>query len=130
MKKTFFVLLLALAYVQCALAAIDMQAHVASDEGKAAYTNYVTKQSSYYTNSYTYANLMTQTGTTLFGSLNTLMGNTNNIAGSGFSYAALKNQYINVDRDLNDATKIISYYNGQQLKGTWDGGVTWNREHT
>ncbi len=123
-------LLLALAYVQCALAAIDMQAHVASDEGKAAYTTYVTKQSSYYTNSYTYANLMTQTGTTLFGSLNTLMGNTNNIAGSSFSYAALRNQYINVDRDLNDATKIISYYNGQQLSGTWDSGATWNREHT
>lgn len=130
MKKTFFVLLLALAYVQCALAAIDMQAHVASDEGKAAYTTYVTKQSNYYTSIYTYANLMAQTGTTLFGSLNTLMGNTNNIAGSGFSYGALRDQYINVDRDLNDATKIISYYNGQQLSGTWDSGTTWNREHT
>lgn len=123
-------LLLALAYVQCALAAIDMQAHVASDEGKAAYTTYVTKQSSYYTNSYTYANLMTQTGTTLFGSLNTLMGNTNNIAQSSFSYGALRYEYVNVDRDLNDATKIISYYNGQQLSGTWDSGATWNREHT
>ena len=130
MKKTLFTLLLALVYVQCALAAIDMQAHVASDEGKAAYTTYVTKQNTYYTSSYTYATLMAQTGTTLFGSLNTLMGNTNNIAQSSFSYGALRYQYVNVDRDLNNATKIISYYNGQQLSSTWDGGVTWNREHT
>ena len=109
MKKTFFVLLLALAYVQCALAAIDMQAHVASDDGKTAYTTYVTKQTSYYTGSYTYATLMSQTGTTLFGSLNTLMGNTNKIA-SGYSYNRLRDEYVNVDRDLNDATKIISFF--------------------
>lgn len=129
MKKTLFTLLLAFIYAQLVLAAIDMQAHVASDDGKAAYTSYIAKQSSYYTSSYSYATLMSQTGTTLFGSLNTLMGNTNNIAQSGFSYANLRSQYINVDRDLNDATKIIGYYNGEQITGAWDG-TTYNREHT
>ena len=130
MKKTLFTFLLALLYTQFALAAIDMQAHVASDDGKTAYTSYISKQTSYYTGSYTYATLMSQTGTTLFGSLNTLMGNTNNIANSGFNYGALRNEYVNVDRDLNNSAKIISFYNGQQLSSTWDSGATWNREHT
>jgi endonuclease I len=66
----------------------------------------------------------------LFGVLNTLMGGTNKILNSGYDYGALRYAYKDVDKDLNDAKKIISYYNGQQLNGTWDGGVTWNREHT
>ena len=40
------------------IAAIDMQAHVGSDEGKAAYKTYTDKQTDYYTGTYTYASLI------------------------------------------------------------------------
>ena len=135
MKNTYLAFKLAfisfLLITQVTFAAgIDMQSHVASDAGKAAYTTYVTKQTAYYKTGYTYAELMSKTGSTLFGSLNQLMGETNKIAGSRYDYGELRDMYIWVDKDLNDAKKIISYYNGQQLNGTWDGGVTWNREHT
>lgn len=111
-------------------AAIDMQAHVASDEGKAAYTTYVSKQSAYYTGNYTFANMITQTGNTLFGTINTLMGNTCLNGNNGYSYDALRTEYVNVDRDLNNSSKIIGYYDGSSFSGTWDSGKTWNREHT
>ena len=135
MKNTYLAFKLAfisfLLITQVTFAAgIDMQSHVASDAGKAAYTTYVTKQTAYYKTGYTYAELMSKTGSTLFGALNQLMGETNKIAASRYSYSNLRDMYIYVDKDLNDAKKIISYYNGQQLNGTWDGGVTWNREHT
>ncbi len=135
MKNTYLAFKLALVsfllITQITFAAgIDMQSHVASDAGKAAYTTYVTKQTAYYKTGYTYTELMSKTGSTLFGALNQLMGETNKIAASRYSYGNLRDMYIWVDKDLNDAKKIISYYNGQQLNGTWDGGVTWNREHT
>lgn len=107
-----------------------MQAHVASDEAKAAYTTYQAKQSAYYTGNYTYANMITQTGNTLFGTINTLMGNTCLNGNSGYSYNALRSEYVNVDKDLNNSGYIIGYYNGQSINGTWDSGATWNREHT
>jgi len=111
-------------------AAIDMQSHVASDAGKAAYTTYVTKQAAYYKTGYTYTELMAKTGTTLFGSLNELMGNTNKIAESRYSYGNLRSQYVYVDKDLNNAANFISYYNGASMDATWDSGSSWNREHT
>ena len=106
---------------------IDMQSHVASDAGNAAYTTYVTKQAAYYKTGYTYAELMSQTGSTLFGTLNQLMGETNKIAASRYSYGNLRDMYIWVDKDLNNASNIISYYNGSSMSGKWDFGVTWNR---
>ncbi len=109
-------------------AGIDMQAHIDSDEGQAAYTDYKAKQNAYYTGSYSYATLAGQTGETLFGSLNTLMGNTSKIGGNSFSYNTLRDSYINVDRDLNADGKIIGYYDGTQMNGTWGNG--YNREHT
>ena len=110
-------------------AQIDMQAHVASDEGKAAYTDYIAEQNAYYTGNYSYANLIALTNDNLFGALNTLMGNTC-LLKSGYSYDKLRDQYVNVDRDLNTQDNIISYYDGSSFEGTWDGGATWNREHT
>ena len=107
-----------------------MQAHVASDEGKAAYTSYQSKQSAYYTGSYSYATMMSQTGSTLFCTINALMGSTCLNGGSGYSYNNLRSQYINVDRDLNNSSNIIGYYDGSSFSGTWDSGTTWNREHT
>ena len=113
----------------CAYADIDMQAHVASDEGKAAYTTYRSKQSAYYTGDYSFSAMIAQTGNTLFGTINTLMGNTCN-NGSGFSYDKLKNNFIKVDKDLNNSSNIIGYYDGRSMNGEWDSGTTWNREHT
>ncbi|MBQ0153641.1 MAG: M6 family metalloprotease domain-containing protein [Bacteroidales bacterium] len=107
---------------------IDMQAHVASPEGRSAYTDYVAKQSAYYTGDAAYATMMTQSGSGLFGTLNTKMGQTMNTTGK--SYNALRDAYVNVDRDLNRAGDIIGYYNGSSFNGTWDQGTTWNREHT
>lgn len=108
-------------------AGIDMQAHVASQEGRSAYSNYVTRQSSYYTGSYTYSTMMSQSGSTLFGTLNTLMGTKKQ---SGGTYNDLRDEYVNVDRDLNTPGNIIGFYDGRSMNGTWDSGTTWNREHT
>ena len=118
-----------LSCLQLALfAQIDMQAHVASDEGKKAYTAYTTKQSAYYTGNYTYANLIALTNDALFERINTLMGNTNNITDSKFSYGALRYAYVGVDYDLNNKDNIICYYDGCSISATWDGS-SYNREH-
>ena len=109
-------------------AAVDMQAHVVSDEGLAAYTAYNSKQAAYYTGNYAYNVLVTKSGNELFGVLNSLMGNTSDIGSSRFSYNSLRDEYVNVDRDLNTAGKILGYYDGYVLSGTWGSG--WNREHT
>ena len=112
------------------IAQIDMQAHVASNEGKDAYDEHIEKQRAYYTGNYTYANLITLTNDALFGRINTLMGNTC-LLKSGYSYEKLKDAYKTVDRDLNTSGYIIGYYNGASIHGDWvSGGTTWNREHT
>ena len=111
------------------IAAIDMQAHVASDEAKQAYTDYLAEQNAYYTGAYAYDSLVVLTGDTLFGRINTLMGNTCRIA-SGFDYDKLRNNSVKVDRDLNNEGDIIGYDNGVNFTGGWDAGATWNREHT
>ena len=113
------------------IAAIDMQAHVGSDEGKKAYTDYIAEQDAYYTGNYTYANLISLTNDALFGRINTLMETTGkHKKGSGYGYDDLRDEYVNVDRDLNNPEKIILYYNGATHTGVWDAGKTWNREHT
>ena len=112
------------------LLAIDMQAHMASDEGQAAYSTYLSKQAAYYTAAYAPDALRAAEGSDLFGLLNTLMGNTSRIAQSSYSYNSLRNAYVGVDRDLNTAGNIIGYYDGKSMDGTWDSGTTYNREHT
>ena len=111
------------------IAAIDMQAHVGSDEGKAAYTDYQDKQTAYYTGSYAYATLITLTNDALFNSLNTLMGNTAFTTGRSFSYSNLSTNYGPVDTDLNNKSNIILFYNGASVSSTWDNGTTFNKEH-
>ncbi len=111
------------------IAQIDMQAHVGSDEGKDAYTTHTTRQTAYYTGTYAYTTLISLTNDALFGRLNTLMGSTCKLS-SGYSYDKLRDNYKTVDRDLNKDGYIISYYDGSSFEGTWDGGDTWNREHT
>lgn len=128
--KKIYLLLLAATLAICTYAQIDMQAHVMSDEGLSAYSKYKTKQNSYYTNDYSYANISATTGDELFGLLNTLMGNTCLLGGSSFTYNSLRNRYKDVDKDLNLSVNIIGYYDGRSMNGTWDSGTTWNREHT
>lgn len=129
MKKTTLFLGFILSY-SIAYAGIDMQAHVASDEGLQAYTDYHTKQDNYYKDECSPANLMATTGDELFGLLNTLMGETSKIGSSSYSYNSLRQNYVKVDKDLNNASNIIGYYDGSTMNGTWDSGHTWNREHT
>ena len=128
-KTTLFVLFLL--FVSIGInAQIDMQAHVASDEGQEAYNAYQGRQVNYYNGNFSYSNLIMLQGNDLFGSLNTLMGNTCLVGGSSFSYNSLRNEYVNVDRDLNKKGNIIGYYDGSSMNGTWDSGATYNREHT
>ena len=109
-------------------ASIDMQAHVASDEGKEAYTDYISEQNAYYTGNYAYDQLITLSGDALFGRINQLMGNTCKLNVWGLDYGDLRYAYVDVDRDLNRSGYIIGYYDGKQLDGDWGSG--WNREHT
>ena len=111
------------------IAAIDMQAHVGSDEGKKAYTTYTTKQTNYYTGTYTYASLIALKNDELFGRINTLMGNTAFTTGKSFSYGNLSTNYGPVDTDLNNKDNIILFYNGASVSSTWDSGNTFNKEH-
>lgn len=122
-----FILIIALLPLRL-FAAIDMQAHVASDEGKEAYTDYISEQSAYYTGNYTYDQLITLSGDALFGRINQLMGNTCKLNAWGLDYGDLRYAYVDVDRDLNRSGYIIGYYDGKQLDGDWGSG--WNREHT
>lgn len=115
------------------IAQIDMQAHVGSDEGKDAYKTYTDKQTAYYTGDYTYATLYNLTEDALFSKLTTLMGETSKHKNNGYSYDALKGHYVNVDKDLNRADNedyILDAYDGARIHGTWDGGSTYDREHT
>ena len=132
--KRIYTLLFAITLALCSYAntnaSIDMQAHVGSDEGRQAYSTYVSKQNAYYKNDYSYDNISVTTGDALFGLLNTLMGNTCKLAGSSFTYNSLRYRYKDVDKDLNLSTNIIGYYDGRSMNGTWDNGNTWNREHT
>lgn len=111
------------------IAQIDMQAHVGSDEGKDAYTTYTTKQTAYYTGTYTYASLIALKNDELFGRINTLMGNTAFTTGRSFSYSNLSTNYGPVDTDLNNKNNIILFYNGASVSSTWDSGKTFNKEH-
>lgn len=113
-----------------AFAQIDMQAHVASDEGQAAYTEYIDLQNDYYTDDCQYAYLLSLSGDELFERLNSLIGGTCLLSDGKHDYGTLRYEYVNVDRDLNRAGYIIGYYDGKQINGQWDGGDTWNREHT
>ena len=90
----------------------------------------------YYTGNYTFDKLSKNAG-----------GTSQSNAPSSALYTALENMMVskktketsyNGTRDLykytdclkNDYAHISSFYSGKELKGEWDGGSTWNREHT
>lgn len=129
-KNHSFIIITSLLITIPAMANIDMQAHIDSDEGKNAYTAHKAKQSSYYEDDCSYAYLFTMTGDELYGRLNSLMGSTCKLGTSNYSYNTLRDAYVGVDMDLNTPGNIIGYYNGFSFVGEWDYGKTWNREHT
>lgn len=45
-------------------------------------------------------------------------------------YQETRSMYCYTDCVSNDYNHISSFYSGITLSGTWDGGATWNREHT
>jgi len=130
MKKTAIILSTILLAASVWAQQIDMQAHVGSAEGLSAYDDYLDEQANYYVGACAPSALATLSGDQLFGVLNTLMGNTCLLETGSYSYNSLRSAYVGVDRDLNNTGCIIGYYDGRTLNGTWDGGNTWNREHT
>ena len=91
---------------------------------------------SFYTGSYQYSTLSVKSG-----------GSTQSNAPSSALYSALKSMmtakhshqtsyqetrgmYCYTDCVGNNSNKISSFYSGKTLNGKWDGGTTWNREHT
>ena len=46
------------------------------------------------------------------------------------SYNATRDLFCYTDCVSSNYSKISSFYSGKQISGTWDGGSTWNREHT
>lgn len=88
------------------------------------------------------------TGSYAFERMSGLSGSSNkDSVPSSALYSALKNMMVakktsetsyNGTRDLykytdclkSDYAHISSFYSGKQLDGEWDGGSTWNREHT
>lgn len=129
MKRVFLSLLTALFFLP-SVWAVDMQAHMGTDEAQEAYDAYLAKQEAYYTGDFAPEVLRALSGNDLFGVLNTLMGITSRIGNSSYSYNSLRDSYVNVDKDLNNSGCIIGYYDGCKLNGAWDSGTTWNREHT
>ena len=131
MKKTFTSIILLMLCGGWLLAAdIDMQIHWGTKEAQLKSMTTAGKQKNYYKDDYSPENLRALSGNELFGALNTLMGNTCKLLESGYDYNALRYAYVSVDKDLNNSGNIIGYYDGQSMNGTWDAGVTYNREHT
>ena len=46
------------------------------------------------------------------------------------SYAGTRDLYKYTDCMVGNYSNISSFYSGRKLKGAWDSGSTWNREHT
>ncbi len=130
MKKSLTLFLTLLCAAGLFAADIDMQIHWGTKEAQQKSMTSAGKQKKYYTEDYSPEKLRALSGDDLFGALNTLMGNTCRLLEDGYDYDALRFSYKEVDKDLNNSGNIIGYYDGQSMNGTWDGGTTYNREHT
>lgn len=91
---------------------------------------------SFYTGSYTYEKLIANNGGTsqsnakdsaLYTTLKTLMSSKHR---HETNYGETRYLYQYTDCLSNNPSKISSFYSGGLVSGTWDGGSTWNREHT
>ncbi len=90
---------------------------------------------SFYTGSYTYDVLSELSGATteskvpsssLYDALSTLMSSKHSYE---TSYNATRSLFQYTDCEMN-GNKISSFYSGKLIGPSWDGGSTWNREHT
>jgi len=75
----------------------------------------------------------TGTGVTLESALHVIVSG--DYFGSSFShrvrsYGDARDALQILDQDPLDASKIVLFYTGNSVDGTWDQGATWNREHT
>ncbi|MBQ8295695.1 MAG: endonuclease [Clostridia bacterium] len=91
---------------------------------------------SFYTGSYVYQTVSQKSGgssqsnasgSALYKELQTLMTSKHS---KQTSYGATRDMYKYTDCVSGNYSKISSFYSGKVLSGTWDGGSTWNREHT
>ncbi len=90
----------------------------------------------FYTGNYTIENLITKQGgssqsnapsSALYSTLQTLMKSKQT---KQTSYADNKDLMKYTDCVANDYSKISTFYSGKLVNSSWDGGKTWNREHT
>ena len=91
---------------------------------------------SYYSGSYSYAQLSANAGSSnagsytssaLYTALHAMLAAKQT---STTSYNDTRNMYCYTDCVNNNSSYISSFYSGTKLNGTWDSGSTWNREHT
>ena len=89
----------------------------------------------YYASGYTYEDLIklsgssdnTADGTALFEALHTLaVTQQKTVPG----YQDLRDWFKYTDCVGGDTTKLSTFYSGELVNSTWDGGTTYNREHT
>ncbi len=90
----------------------------------------------FYTGSYTFDTLSKVSGgssqsnakdSALYAQLKSLMTSAHS---HQTSYGETRDQYKYTDCVGSNTSKISSFYSGKELNGKWDGGSTWNREHT
>ncbi len=89
----------------------------------------------YYTGNYTFEKMSVLAGGTqqtapssaLYTSLKSMMEKKSTHT---TSYQETRDLYKYTDCLQNDYSHISSFYSGKELNGAWDGGATWNREHT
>ncbi len=88
-------------------------------------TSLSSKAKSYYTGSYTYANLSAKSGSSLRTALRSLVKQKNNTVG----YNGLRTYMKYTDAYQGSTSKMMLFYSSQTCTSTWDSGKTWNREH-
>ncbi len=95
-----------------------------------------TKAASYYTTDISYTALSTNKGGTgkndapssaLYSSLQSMMKSKHT---TETSYSATRDMYKYTDCVLSDSSKLSCFYSGKMVDSDWDGGKTYNREHT
>ena len=91
---------------------------------------------SFYTGNNTFDKLSTLSGgssqsnapqSSLYSALKSLMSGKHS---HQTSYGETRDLYCYTDCVSNNYSNISSFYSGKTLNGKWDGGSTWNREHT
>ncbi|MBR2320662.1 MAG: endonuclease [Clostridia bacterium] len=105
----------------------------ARDEACTFLTSYATN---FYTGSYSYEQMSLNAGSSSTSSVpsSALYKALNNMVTSEqtytTSYNATRDLFCYTDCVNSNSTYISSFYSANRISGEWDGGDTWNREHT